>query len=282
MAGENTNQGNQNSNGNANNASGNSDNSGNQNQNQNQSQNQNSNGDQGNQNPGGQNNSEITTPLHTGIWDNHESNQGNQNDNQNQNNQQNQNQNQSQNQNQQTPEELMQAHISSLGLTNGIDVEGLSDSLRDGDTKPLLSMMETAAANSYKAAVENLSSLMDSKVAAAVEAATAKAEGNVNASMAVKEMQKVLPFTTAPDLEPVAKAVLTKLMNDGRSVTEAIQGTDQFFKAITEQGMNHYDSMHEQRPGRSDSRGNQQQSQADGYWSDLLQGISGSPDESNT
>lgn len=242
----------------------------NQNTNQNGGEgNQNTSGE-GNQNNGGENNNEITTPLHTGLWDN-PSNETDGEGNQNTGGEGNQNQNQ--NQGSKTPDEIMQEHIASLGLTSNLDVEGLIEALNQGDTKPLVSAIETAAANSYKAAVNSLSGLMDQKINAAVEKATAQAEGNVNSNMALREMHAALPFTDAPDLAPVADAVMTKLINNGKTVSEAIKGTNDFFKAITEQGMNHFDTMQNQRPGQSDPR-RQQSNQTDEYWSDLLQGIS--------
>jgi len=217
---------------------------------------------------GADNNQKITQPLHSGLWDNKPTG----NEQQQQDNSQ-QFQQAQQQPVQKSPDEIMQEHIAGLNLTSNVNIENLTESLNNGDTKPLLSALETAAANAYKASVENISKLMDSKISAAVEKATEQATGNINSNLAVQELHNTLKFTEAPDVAPIAEAIMTKLINDGKSVSDAIKGTNNFFKSVTEVGIDHYDSISQQRPGSQNQQGRQNNSADDEHWASLLKGL---------
>jgi len=193
----------------------------NNNQNQNNQNNQNQ-----NQNDNNNDNNNDNLDSQTNIWE--DKNQSSDD------NKQNQNQNQNQDQNTIDPTEAMANHIASLNLTDGIDLAQIQSDMQTGDSGSLNKAFETIAANTYQASLTQMNKLMDGKIAAATEKATQDANASMNANMAVREMNTQLPFTTDPNIAPVAKAVLNQFINNGAELTDAIKSTQKYFDAVGE------------------------------------------------
>lgn len=206
----------------------------NDNNNQNQNQNTNSSDSQDNNNSNTQDNKDDNNnnnvDNNTSIWDNNTSDSGNDNNNQNDQN----NQNQNTNQNQQSPDEVFNKHVADLNLTNGVDLQKIEADMREGNTESLQAAFDTIAANTYKASLQQMNTLADNKIAAAMENAVSESTANMNSNLAVKELHTALPFVTDKNIAPVAEAALKQLMSKGASVEEAIKGVSDFFKATAE------------------------------------------------
>jgi len=148
----------------------------------------------------------------------------------------NNNQNQNTNQNTQTtdPAEALQKHIEGLDLTAGIDLSKIQEDLQTGSTESLNSAFESIAANSYKASMMQMNKIMDQKIAAAKEQAVQESKASLDADSATREMHVKLPFTTDPNIAPVAKAALNQFLKNGKDLPTAIQLTANFFKSTAE------------------------------------------------
>ena len=222
-----------------------------------------------NSDPGGENNQEGNLPLNTNMWDNIKS--GNENPPA-----QPAQSVQPAAQPQQTvsPAEAMQQHIASLDLNANVDLQAISTELQEGKTEALQVAFDNMAANTYKAAVLNTNRLMETKIAEAVETAVKQANGTVNANLAEQEMHKMIPMTSQPDVSPIAKAVLTKMIEKSGSVNEAIQGVEKFFKAVSNAGAEQFTDLpvNQPRPGQDPFGNNPQPKVDDDYYLDLLSG----------
>lgn len=220
-----------------------------------------------------ENNNENNLPLNTNMWDN--DNNGNESNSdsssQNSSSQGNQNVNQQQSL---SPDEAMQQHIASLNLNANVDLNAISEELREGKTDALQSAFANISANTYKAAVLNTNRLMESKIAEAVESAVKQSSGTVSANLAEQEMHKLIPLTKNSDVAPIAKAVLTKMMSKSNSVEEAINGVEKFFKAISNEGVAQFKDLpaNQPRPGQNPFGQSPQPKVDDNYYLDLLSG----------
>jgi len=203
-------------------------NSQNQNQNnQNQNQNSQNNGDDNNNNNNDSNNGN-NVDNNTSIWDNDNNQQQQQQQN---NNQQNQN---NQNQNTESPSDIFDKHVASLNLSNGVDLSELQEQAAEGNFESLEKAFDTVAANTYKAALQQMNTIMDNKIATSIEKAVAESSSVMNENMALNEMRSALPFVADKDIAPVAEAALKQLMSKGDSVEKAIEKVQQFFQSTAE------------------------------------------------
>lgn len=203
-----------------NNDNNNQNNQNNQNQNNNSDDNDNNNNNQNDNNDNNQNNNMDNNKS---IWDN--------NDNDLENNNQNNQQQNNQNQETRSAGEIFNDHVAGLNLTDGIDLTQLQEDAQAGNTDSLNKAFETVAANVYKASLQQMNTLADTKITAAIEKAVSESTSVMNESTAVKEMQAALPFTSSRDIAPVAEAALKQIMSNGASVQEAVKQVSAFFES---------------------------------------------------
>lgn len=174
---------------------------------------------QNNQNPNNQNNS-TNNP---GFWDNN--NQGGQPGN-------NQQQPQNGNQNQQQNFDYNQAfqqHVQSLGIGANIDVNQIANDMQQGNMESFQQALAQVGQDAYTAAIKNANKLMQSKIDEAVDKAVSKSRDSVNEDMAVKQLHSELPFTSDPDIQPMAETALKHQLGKGKTVAEAIQAVNDLF-----------------------------------------------------
>lgn len=213
----------QNSNQQVNNQNQNNDDDNNQN-NQNNSNNQ-SNNNSNNDNNDDNNNNNVDNIK--SIWDN--------NNNEEQNNEQNNNnQNVNLDPNAPNPAEVFDQHIAGLNLAEGIDLSNLQSEAAEGNFDAINKGFEQVAANTYKAALQSMNKLVDSKIDGAIEKAVSESSNVMNETTAIREMHSALPFAGDKDIAPVAEAAMKQFMSQGSSVNDAIQKVGQFFQTTSE------------------------------------------------
>jgi len=170
-----------------------------------------------------------------------------------------------------TPAEQMTAHIESLKLTDGINSAQIMEDMRENKTESFDAALATASANAYQAAMKDMNSIMDAKIAKVTEEATANANASVNSNMAVAEMNKALPFTSDADIAPVAKAVLTQALKNSSSTEQAIEGVKAFFDKMGSSSQPpNSNSGNPQFPGSGQDNNSGKESHDD--WLDVLTG----------
>lgn len=121
------------------------------------------------------------------------------------------------------------AHLASLNFLDGVDVNEIANDLNQGNTESLTKMLSTQAQNVYKRALIDSNNLMDQKIGKAVDQAVQKSRTGAHGDMAVRVMEGTLPFTKDAAVQPIAKAVLGRLMSQGQDVDEAIGNVKKFF-----------------------------------------------------
>jgi len=158
------------------------------------------------------------------------------------------------------PNKAFADHVASLGLTNGINFQTVANDIRNGDHSSLEAAFNTLGANSYRSGVADAQRLMDSKVKDAVGQAVDQSTGNYKSDMVIGQMKMALPFTAAPEIEPIAKAVLTQFIKQGKSQTQAIEEVGKFFEHVSKTAGGNVQSAPDGQPGsRNYNNGKQSQ-----------------------
>lgn len=176
-----------------------------------------------------------------------------------------------------TPQEQFAAHIDGLGLTNNVDMAKIQEDMQTGNTDSLSKAFQQVAANTYKATMLQMNELVDSKINKAQSETEKAASDNWNADLAVREMNTKLPFTSDPNISPIATAVLNRFITKGDSVESAIKKTQDFF-ASTAQKINGTSMPPANSPGNSqfsqqnsdNNSNNQTQANSHDEWLDVL------------
>ena len=140
--------------------------------------------------------------------------------------------------------------------------------------KGLEAIKQQVAANTYKATMLEMNSLVDSKIAQAKAETEQKSADNWNADLAVREMNASLEYTTDPDIAPIATAVLNRFIKQGDSVEKAIQNTNAFFASTAEKigtpGISPSNAPGSTPFNQQQSNNNQQKATSHDEWLDVL------------
>jgi hypothetical protein len=131
------------------------------------------------------------------------------------------------------PEKAMQLHIANLGLTKNLDFRAITNDLNSGRTESLQAAFTEMAGNVYKAAIQDAAKVAEAKARQAEDSATSRSRGDYRSDMLVADMHKQLEYTSAPGIEPIAKAVLTKFIQNGKTPNDAIKEVDRFFNHVS-------------------------------------------------
>lgn len=186
-----------------------------------------------NQDKDNKDNNENNIDNSKSIWDNKPKEVEN-DQNLNQNNANNSNSNDNNNNTNIDPQEALKSHIESLNLSDGIDLTKIQEDIQAGNNDSLTAAFSSIAENTYKASMMSMNKIMDAKIATVKTEAAQEASATMNAASAVREMNTALPFTSDPDIAPVAKAALNQFMQNGADLPTAIQAVTKFFKATAE------------------------------------------------
>lgn len=204
-------------------------------------------GNTNNNNSGQQNNNNTNNQQAGSIWDDGDAGTGSQ---------QTSNSNNSGENTTPDPAAIFAKHVEGLNLAKGLDFA----SVEPGDHEGMQKLFQQGLANVYQAAMLDANRLVQASVEKAVEAAVSKSGENVNMTMAVKEMHSAMPWTSDPDVGPVAKAVLSRNLNKGLPLSQALENTRNYFKKVgglvngTQNGNNNNRSnfsAHNQQNGES-------------------------------
>ena len=131
---------------------------------------------------------------------------------------------------QRTPQEIFDEHITSQNFLRDIDVEKIASELTAGNTDSLKASLGSLAKNVYTSALTNMNTVIDKKVEAGIAKAVEQAKGNIGSDFAIQAMQRKLPFTAKPAIAPMATQVLEQLIKKGKSVDDAVDGVNQYFR----------------------------------------------------
>lgn len=172
------------------------------------------------------------------------------------------------------PSVAFNAHIESLNLLDGLNLDEISTELNQGKTDGLNKAFGHMAANIYRQSMIDASKIIDKKVQEGVDKAIKSSTNAVQGNMAVDKMQVALSFTKQPAISPVATAVLAQLIKKGKSVDDAINGVRTFFKqtaqiSAKELGLN---AAPRARPGNKTFNSNiiENDEEAEVDWMDTL------------
>lgn len=163
-------------------------------------------------------------------------------------------------------------YLKSINFSEGVDLEQVAEDLTSGKTDSLATAVSTAAQNAYKRAMVDTDKLMRQRIDKAVETAVSKSRAAGEGDVAVRLMQSKLSFTKDPAYAPIAKAVLSRNMQAGKNVDEAIELTGKFFSRL---GKKYARDLQLETPPRGGPRGgfnppSGDDEDDDSYWMELL------------
>lgn len=108
------------------------------------------------------------------------------------------------------------------------------DKLLAGDLSVLPDVVRAiargAAEDAYRHGMIDNQNVLKNKLDAAVEQAVTRSDGSRRASEVVNMMNTALPFTKDPDIKPVADALLSQQIKNGKSPEDSIKIITAFFK----------------------------------------------------
>lgn len=227
---------------------------------------------QGNMGDNNNNNNDTVSS----IWDtnNEPSNTNNQ--------QQQNNQQQPPNNNGKSAQEVFNEHVKSLNLAGNLNMEGIQEAFRNQDfegfQQNFQQTLSDVAANTYKAALQQMNQLADKKIDAAIEKAVAESSETVNQNMAVNKMKTDLPFVNDPDIEPVASAALQQFLSKNVPMDEAIKKVGEFFNSTAQKIADSYGgnapgsgNYNPNNPPNNNRQSNQNQGQDEDWMQFLTQ-----------
>ncbi|MGI9406000.1 MAG: hypothetical protein ACR2O4_06475 [Hyphomicrobiaceae bacterium] len=132
---------------------------------------------------------------------------------------------------------------------NGVDFKGTVSDEGSLDPAILQDNMGKLMNNAIRGMLVATDKMVSAQMEKAITEAVGRATGTVNADMAVKEMQRMLPFTSNPIYEPVAKATLTGFLRQGQDMSLAIENVGKYFQAMAGDMAKHYKLNVPERPG---------------------------------
>jgi len=202
------------------------------------------------------------------------------NDDSNANGSQNQNANQNANQGggqQQSAEEQFQAHVKSLNLMQGVNMQEAMQ-----DPEKFQGAIETMLGRVYQSAMINANQLYDQRSETLKSEMSQNANETINQRQLVSRMNEALPFTANAAYKPVADAVLQQFLAHGKAPEEAIKEVGGYFKTMYADmakvvgNTNHNSRTHSGFNGQvPPGQNNQQGNSSEPNWVDLLSGKEG-------
>jgi hypothetical protein len=156
---------------------------------------------------------------------------------------------------QQQPQEhnaFLDAHIAQMNLTNGLNFDAMA---QGGDPEVIKTTFNSFAKNAYLGIMRDVNAVMEQRINDAVTKAVEKSTGTVQSWQAVERMQSALPFTSDPNIAPVANSVLQKFLGKGQPLELAIKNTGEYFRNMSSRIGGGAPEGNSQRPGSNPNRG---------------------------
>lgn len=127
-----------------------------------------------------------------------------------------------------TPQQKLNAHIESLNLADGFDMEAMQS------PETAVKEMERMQALTYSAAMKDTNTLIQQAVASVKEELSQQTQDTVNGNAAISMMNSELTYTSSPALKPIADSLLVKFQNKGQSVEEAVASVGKYFNQMSQ------------------------------------------------
>lgn len=132
------------------------------------------------------------------------------------------------------PEDQIKEYLSSVGLAP----IALSDSdkaeLQAGNFDGVIGRINQNIQTAHMAAVKSSNTLIDQKVARAVEEAVGKSKSFVAGQRSLEALHKALPYTADAAISPVAQTVMQRFIDRGATQEQAIEGVKKWSKRLAD------------------------------------------------
>jgi len=122
-----------------------------------------------------------------------------------------------------TPQEKLSAHIESLNLADGFDMNAMQN------PETAVKEMQRMQANTYAAAMKDTNTLIQQAVGQVREELQQDAREVVSGNQTVNAMNTALPYTKKPAYKPVSDSLLTQFQAKGQTPEEAILSVGKYF-----------------------------------------------------
>lgn len=128
-------------------------------------------------------------------------------------------------------EEQFQQHVASIDF--GADPQAMFQAAQQGNAEVFTEQMQKLTAGIYKAAMLNSNKMLNQRMESMREEMKQTTSTALSSDKLIGRMNEQLPFTKDPAYAPMAKAVLTRLLNkEGMTPEKAIAGTGRYFQDL--------------------------------------------------
>lgn len=130
-------------------------------------------------------------------------------------------------------DEQFQAHVASIDF--GVDPAAMFQAAQSGNSEGFAEQMQKLTSGIYKAAMLNSNKMLNQRMESMRDEMRQTTQSAVSSDKLISQMNERIPFTKDPAYAPMAKAVLTRLLNKGESPEKAIAGTERYFRDLAKQ-----------------------------------------------
>ncbi len=126
----------------------------------------------------------------------------------------------------QTPQERLDAHMSTLDLTGGFDLQQMQD------PETAQKVMEQMARQIYTAAMKDANVITNQQITRLREELQTETQQSMQGDRIIRDMNKAIPFTSKAQYKPIADSLITRFLEKGDSTEKAIENVSLYFQGL--------------------------------------------------
>lgn len=166
------------------------------------------------------------------------------------------------------PEEKLKDYLDSVGIKPVVLDDRDKEDLKNGEFGGVLGRINDQVAQSHIKALQSMNTVVEAKVAAAVDAAVGKSKAAFEGDKALSALNTAHPWTKDPVIGPIAQTIMQQFINRGATQDQAVTGVGKYFDRVDEKrGINKINSN---RNGNFRGPADQSETSGDVDWVDLL------------
>lgn len=166
------------------------------------------------------------------------------------------------------PEEKLKDYLDSVGIKPIVLDDRDKEDLKNGEFGNVLSRINDQVAQSHIQGLKSMNTVVEAKVAAAVEAAVGKSRAAFEGDKALTALQTAHPWTKDPVIGPIAQTIMQQFITKGATQEQAIVGVGKYFDRVDEK--RNGGKVNSNRNGNFRGPADNSETSGDVDWVDLL------------
>lgn len=166
------------------------------------------------------------------------------------------------------PEEKLKEYLDSVGIKPIVLDDRDKEDLKNGEFGNVLNRINDQVAQSHIQGLKSMNTVIEAKVAAAVEAAVGKSRAAFEGDKALTALQSAHPWTKDPVIGPIAQTIMQQFITKGATPEQAIVGVGKYFDRVDEK--RNGGKVNSNRNGNFRGPADNSETSGDVDWVDLL------------